>query len=207
MKLYYIGVRPLSRAAPTYNATNTPTRSSRTKRSPPTNYASRKTLAATPDSQETSPPSHPQSASSTSNPSVRISYGQFMSLFSKTVAERTKPGQRQDVEEKCTPFSPHPLIKPSPSIHLQQTTKSLYLPRLRPHRRRRRHHHQRPRLPSPSSAPTPLQSRRRIPLPLPPNRVRERNPDARFPTLEGIYRQVSGSAAGGQHHEDPEGVG
>lgn len=28
------------------------------------------------------------------------SYGQFMSLFSKTVAERTKPGQRQDVEEK-----------------------------------------------------------------------------------------------------------
>ena len=24
-----------------------------------------------------------------------------MSLFSKTVAERTKPGQRQDVEEKC----------------------------------------------------------------------------------------------------------
>ena len=31
-----------------------------------------------------------------------LSYGQFMSLFSKTVAERTKPGQRQDVEEKCT---------------------------------------------------------------------------------------------------------
>ena len=34
-----------------------------------------------------------------------------MSLFSKTVAERTKPGQRQDVEEKCTidrPFyNPH----------------------------------------------------------------------------------------------------
>ncbi len=26
-----------------------------------------------------------------------------MSLFSKTVAERTKPGQRQDVEEKCEP--------------------------------------------------------------------------------------------------------
>ena len=31
-----------------------------------------------------------------------FSYGQFMSLFSKTVAERTRPGQRQDVEEKCT---------------------------------------------------------------------------------------------------------
>lgn len=28
------------------------------------------------------------------------SYGEFMSLFSKTVAERTKPGQRQDVEEQ-----------------------------------------------------------------------------------------------------------
>ncbi len=25
-----------------------------------------------------------------------------MTLFSKTVAERTKPGQRQDIEEKCT---------------------------------------------------------------------------------------------------------
>ena len=34
--------------------------------------------------------------------SLGLSYGQFMSLFSKTVAERTKPGQRQDVEEKCT---------------------------------------------------------------------------------------------------------
>lgn len=28
-----------------------------------------------------------------------------MSLFSKTVAERTKPGQRQDVEEKCMTLS------------------------------------------------------------------------------------------------------
>ena len=33
---------------------------------------------------------------------LRLSYGQFMTLFSKTVAERTQPGQRQDVEEKCT---------------------------------------------------------------------------------------------------------
>lgn len=30
-----------------------------------------------------------------------------MTVFSKTVAERTKPGQRQDVEEKCTPFKPN----------------------------------------------------------------------------------------------------
>ena len=33
-----------------------------------------------------------------------------MSLFSKTVAERTKPGQRQDVEEKCT--IDHPFYNP-----------------------------------------------------------------------------------------------
>ncbi len=33
-----------------------------------------------------------------------------MSLFSKTVAERTKPGQRQDVEEKCTIH--HPFFTP-----------------------------------------------------------------------------------------------
>ena len=30
----------------------------------------------------------------------RYSYGEFMTLFSKTVAERTRPGQRQDVEEQ-----------------------------------------------------------------------------------------------------------
>lgn len=28
------------------------------------------------------------------------SYGEFMTLFSKTVAERTRPGQRQDIEEQ-----------------------------------------------------------------------------------------------------------
>ncbi|MCJ1368565.1 palmitoyltransferase [Acarospora aff. strigata] len=35
---------------------------------------------------------------------TRDSYGEFMSLFSKTVAERTKPGQRQDIEEKSYTF-------------------------------------------------------------------------------------------------------
>ena len=29
-----------------------------------------------------------------------------MSVFSATVAERTRPGQRQDIEEKCMPLSP-----------------------------------------------------------------------------------------------------
>ncbi|TRX97591.1 hypothetical protein FHL15_001346 [Xylaria flabelliformis] len=31
---------------------------------------------------------------------TRQNYGEFMTLFSKTVAERTRPGQRQDVEEQ-----------------------------------------------------------------------------------------------------------
>ena len=33
-------------------------------------------------------------------PDQSNSYGEFMTLFSKTVAERTKPGQRQDIEEQ-----------------------------------------------------------------------------------------------------------
>lgn len=32
------------------------------------------------------------------------SYGEFMTMFAKTVAERTKPGQRQDVEEQDYTF-------------------------------------------------------------------------------------------------------
>jgi len=35
---------------------------------------------------------------------TRGSVAEFMSLFSKTVAERTRPGQRQDVEEKSYTF-------------------------------------------------------------------------------------------------------
>ena len=35
---------------------------------------------------------------------TRSSVGEFMSLFTKTVAERTKPGQRQDVEEQSYTF-------------------------------------------------------------------------------------------------------
>jgi hypothetical protein len=36
------------------------------------------------------------------------SYGEFMTLFSKTVAERTRPGQRQDVEEQGNASPPWP---------------------------------------------------------------------------------------------------
>ncbi|PBP24005.1 synaptobrevin [Diplocarpon rosae] len=35
---------------------------------------------------------------------TKNNYGEFMTLFSKTVAERTKPGQRQDVEEQDYTF-------------------------------------------------------------------------------------------------------
>lgn len=35
---------------------------------------------------------------------VDCSYGEFMTMFSKTVAERTRPGQRQDVEEQDYTF-------------------------------------------------------------------------------------------------------
>ncbi|WEW59185.1 palmitoyltransferase [Emydomyces testavorans] len=35
---------------------------------------------------------------------TRDSYAEFMTLFSKTVAERTRPGQRQDIEEKSYTF-------------------------------------------------------------------------------------------------------
>ncbi|KAL1874543.1 palmitoyltransferase [Diaporthe australafricana] len=35
---------------------------------------------------------------------TRNSYGEFMTVFAKTVAERTKPGQRQDVEEQDLTF-------------------------------------------------------------------------------------------------------
>lgn len=35
---------------------------------------------------------------------TRDNYGEFMTMFSKTVAERTKPGQRIDVEEKSYKF-------------------------------------------------------------------------------------------------------
>ncbi|KAK7544677.1 Longin-like domain-containing protein [Phyllosticta citribraziliensis] len=35
---------------------------------------------------------------------TRSSVGEFMTMFSKTVAERTKPGQRQDIEEQSYTF-------------------------------------------------------------------------------------------------------
>ena len=44
----------------------------------------------------------------------RSAVGEFMTFFSKTIAERTQAGQRQDVEENSNfpPFPP-PLLKES----------------------------------------------------------------------------------------------
>lgn len=112
-----------------------------------------------------------------------VSYGQFMTLFSKTVAERTKPGQRQDVEEKCMVFNPssdgNVLTVPSCSVHLS---------RLRPHGGRCRHHHLRRRLSCSRSAPAAFQSRRRISCPVPTKRLLYVKP-AHFglPATEGIH--------------------
>ena len=40
------------------------------------------------------------------------SIGEFMTMFAKTVAERTKPGQRQDVEEQSYVCCPPPRALP-----------------------------------------------------------------------------------------------
>ncbi|KAI4156556.1 MAG: hypothetical protein LQ340_000164 [Diploschistes diacapsis] len=48
---------------------------------------------------------HPTIPSSTNLPPLPpYSYAEFMTLFSKTVAERTRPGQRQDIEEQDYTF-------------------------------------------------------------------------------------------------------
>ena len=67
-------------------------------------YVLRKTLAATLGLQETSRASPPScfGLDQTLAYARHPSYGEFMTLFSKTVAERTRPGQRQDVEEQGT---------------------------------------------------------------------------------------------------------
>lgn len=45
---------------------------------------------------------------------TRNDYQNFMTMFAKTVAERSSPGQRLDVEEqgKLPPSHPHVLIPP-----------------------------------------------------------------------------------------------
>ena len=63
-----------------------------------------------------------------------------MSFFAGQVAERTRPGQRQDVEEKGTT---HGTLARS----LSNSTVRLHLPRLQPLRRRLRHHNHRFRIP------------------------------------------------------------
>lgn len=98
-----------------------------------------------------------------------------MTVFSKTVAERTRPGQRQDVEEQGTFPSPFP----SPTLLIPPLR--LHLPCLLPHGRNLRHHNQQPGLPRASRAPAALESRRRIPRRAPPLHLRELEPYTEFP--------------------------
>lgn len=65
------------------------------------NYVSKKISAPTLGSRKPSTVSAVSASPLAADPLAQTSYGQFMSLFAKTVAERTRPGQRQDVEEKC----------------------------------------------------------------------------------------------------------
>ena len=117
---------------------------------------------------------------------LRFSYGQFMSLFSKTVAERTKPGQRQDVEEKCT--APSALPWPSPyKCESQLTCHSiLHIPCIWSHRRRRRNYHQRSRLSCPGCTSTALKSRRRVPLSLSSLHLRQLRHQSTISTAQAI---------------------
>ena len=113
---------------------------------------------------------------------IRISYSQFMSLFSKTVAERTKPGQRQDVEEKCT--APSALPWPFPYKSESQLTchSILHIPCIWPHRRRRRNYHQRSRLSCSSCTSIALKGRRRVPLSLSSLHLRQLRPQSTIST-------------------------
>ena len=141
-----------------------------------------------------------------------------MSLFSKTVAERTKPGQRQDVEEKCTAshasLSIH--VSSAPCKHLPAASQhnslrltfssSLHIPCIWPHRRRRWHHNQRPRLPCTSCTSTAVKGRRRISLTLSTLRIRKFEPYACFPTAQRVPRQIPGSTTSRQHNENSKGA-
>ena len=87
------------------------------------------------------------------------SYGEFMTLFSKTVAERTRPGQRQDVEEqgrcRCYHATGYPSLALVYILRARLTLlrpARLHFPRLRPNRGRCRHHHLRQGLPGACSA-------------------------------------------------------
>lgn len=50
------------------------------------------------------------SSANENNFSPSFSYGEFMTLFAKTVAERTRPAQRQDVEEQGTKTEANPFL-------------------------------------------------------------------------------------------------
>ena len=152
-----------------------------------TNCAWRRTLAVTQDSQGTSTLSQCiPGKQSTPIAHLRLSYGQFMSLFSKTVAERTKPGQRQDVEEKCTAPSALPWLSPYKSESQLTCHSILHIPCIWSHRRRRWDYHQRSRLSCPSCTSIALKGRRRVPLSLSSLHLRQLRPQSTISTAQGI---------------------
>ena len=123
-----------------------------------------------------------------------------MTLFSKTVAERTRPGQRQDVEEQGIKWS-FPITRPLTNVS------RLYFPRIRSHRRCRWRYYLRPWLSSPRCPSTALQSRRRVPLEVSSIRIFKFEPHIGVPRVERLHRKVPRSATSGQHHEDSKGTG
>ncbi|KAJ2978672.1 hypothetical protein NQ176_g3686 [Zarea fungicola] len=91
MKLHYIGVRVSNRPLPSGTK---PTQARRQK----TNPRLSQQIIRNEDK-----PAHELVAEkelSSYSRFTRNNYGEFMTLFAKTVAERTRPGQRQDVEEQ-----------------------------------------------------------------------------------------------------------
>jgi len=128
------------------------------------------------------------------------SYGEFMTLFSKTVAERTRPGQRQDVEEQGMEYL-FPYLGPLANFRRP------HFPCLWSHRRGRWCYHLRPWLSSPRCPSAALQSRWRVPLKVSSIRICKFEPDIAVSRIERLHCQVSRPATSRQHHEDSKGTG
>ena len=108
-----------------------------------------------------------------------------MTVFAKTVAERTRPG--------------------SPTGHRREV---IHFPRLRLLSGRMWHHHIRPRVPRPGRSPGPLEDNRRVHVPEPALILPDlASTDEAIHPVEGIYSEISRSWSGGQYHEGAKGIG
>jgi synaptobrevin family protein YKT6 len=101
MKIFYIGVclGILSRALLTI-----PSRSSETIPNLPWSSVARENSALSTGLRAISRLPRPLSPEQPADSLLLNSYNEFMMLFCKTVAERTRPGQRQDIEERSYTF-------------------------------------------------------------------------------------------------------